>query len=366
MPDTTTLPPPSAALSQPETMRANERALADDIANERTALTATPVNIQLEITNDCNLACPTCARNYWDAKLNPVGHLPVEHVERLRPFLERAARVTTFGYGESMLSPVFPQILERVRSINPHANLTLFSNGVSLNEARAQALFDYRVDRLFFSIDAADAAQFRALRTASLERFRRNIALVRALRDARGLNHPVLSGSFTATRMNIDQLIPVVRFCAEAGMVSLVVIIARVFEVSQRSDSLYASPEDQALADRTIADAKALGAQLGVEVNAAVDPAAKPRLSCTQPFDTLFVKWNGDVRLCCASAIFTRKPIYISVGNLNDGPLEELWNSAYARQVRQGFYDPEQMNPICRACPFHTMTLDTLSKYEAM
>ena len=39
---------------------------ADDIAQKKTRLESTPIHINLEITNRCNLSCPTCARNYWD------------------------------------------------------------------------------------------------------------------------------------------------------------------------------------------------------------------------------------------------------------------------------------------------------------
>lgn len=95
---------------------------------------------------------------------------------------------------------------------------------------------------------------------------------------------------------------------------------------------------------------------------------AADEVGCLQPFNTLFVKWDGEVRLCCASAIVSRTPMYIVAGNLFKQPIEEIWNNQLAQNVRRGLLSKgsEHINPICRVCPFNEMNLDNLCKFENM
>ena len=46
-----------------------------DIHRQHVDLLSTPLDVNLEATNRCNLACPTCARNYWDKGKNPIGDM---------------------------------------------------------------------------------------------------------------------------------------------------------------------------------------------------------------------------------------------------------------------------------------------------
>jgi len=109
----------------------NKEVASADIADKRVNLLATPLTIQLEVTNKCNLSCASCARNYWDKNINPLGDISLEVIDRLEPFLKQAATITPFGYGESLISPIFPQVMRRLREINSSSeiDLTYFPTG---------------------------------------------------------------------------------------------------------------------------------------------------------------------------------------------------------------------------------------------
>ena len=344
----------------------NEEAYRAALREGRTRLTSTPLYIQLEATSDCNLACPSCPRTYWDESINPIGHMSPEVADRMAGFLARASDILLFGVGESVLAPTFPELVRRVRRHAPETSVTLFTNGVALNEKRVDMVLEAGLTSLFFSIDAVDETLFRERRTGSFQRFCRNIEMLRTRQAELGLSAPQLSGSFTATRQNIHELDAVVRFSAEQGFKSVTVIIARIYEASQREDSLFSDQAGIQLARDALARAKAIGEALGVSVDCSTFSQEPLPVTCFRPFACMLVKWNGDIRLCSVGAIYMKDPVYIEIGNLFQTPIEELWNSDYAQQVRRGFFEREHMDPICLDCPLNEMTIETLSLYKRM
>lgn len=160
---------------------------------KRVKLSAAPSFIQIEVTNDCDLACATCARNSWDADINPVGDVSLEVLDRLKPFLQRAATIVPFGYGESLISPAFPQVMQRLREINSSSGVMLFTNGLSITRERLKPVFEHDVSNLCFSIDGADEASFRQTHGGSFARLTHNIGLVRELRQQSGRVTPFAS-----------------------------------------------------------------------------------------------------------------------------------------------------------------------------
>jgi len=343
----------------------NKEFAAEDMADNTVKLSATPLTIQLEVTNKCNLSCASCARNYWDKDINPLGDVSLEVIDRLEPFLKQAATIIPFGYGESLISPIFPQVMRRLREINSSSEILLFTNGLSLNRDRLKAVFDYDVSKLCFSIDGADEESFRLTRGGSLTRLKHNLSMVRELRVQSGLTKPTLMVSFTASAVNIDQLPQLVHFCAENGIESLVVSFARVFGSGQQDLSLFTSDERLRKAQKIFEESLEISRSVGVSL---VIPPYLPadRVGCRQPFNTMFVKWNGEVRLCCASAIVSQSPMYIVAGNLFEQAVHELWNNTYAQKVRLGLLtqNAQLLNPICRFCPFNEISMKNLCKIE--
>lgn len=349
-----------------EGVRQNEQLANADRGERRVELVSTPSTIQIEITNDCNLACASCARNYWDAAMNPIGDVSLEVLDRLKPYLQRASTIIPFGYGESLVSPAFPQVMQRLREINSSSGVLLFTNGLSITRKRLQPVFDYDVSNLCFSIDGADEESFRQTRGGSFARLAHNIGLVRELRQQSARATPAITASFTATALNIAQLTPLIRYCAEVGIASVGVSIARIFDPGQKDLSLLASESSLRRAEEIFQEAGELASSLGVGLSIPRYQPTPGAVGCVQPFNTLFVKWNGEVRLCCASAIVSRSPMYIAAGNLFKQPIEDIWNSSFVQKVRLGLLggNSQFADPICRSCPFNEMSLDNLCKFE--
>jgi len=74
--------------------------------------------------------------------------------------------------------------------------------------------------------------------------------------------------------------------------------------------------------------------------------------SCKQPFQRLVVMTDGNVCACAADVMGS-----ISIGNVNDTGLIDLWNCSKLNELREqhrtGNY---HMNPMCRIC-VHNVSL---------
>ena len=69
------------------------------------------------------------------------------------------------------------------------------------------------------------------------------------------------------------------------------------------------------------------------------------KLFCRMPFDECIVSETGDVMVCCTAWL------PISIGNLHEQPLAEIWNSPWALQIRASIHDGSFRYCIESHCP---------------
>lgn len=108
------------------------------LMRERSALTEAPlaaargvtwINV-LEITKDCNLACPIC---FAAARPGAGGYLSVEEVaRRVRSLRARGGKAVSLSGGEPTLHPELEEIVRAAR--RERVDVTLLSNGLRLGE----------------------------------------------------------------------------------------------------------------------------------------------------------------------------------------------------------------------------------------
>lgn len=331
------------------------RILAEiDFWRRRPDLLATPVNLHLEVTNRCNLSCRTCGRNYWDKSLNPLGDMSLDTARKLDPYLKRAACINVWGYGESLLSPHFFDLLDHCGQFG--GAIQLFTNGTTLTESNIRKLINRNLDSLVISLDGATADTVQKTRSGlSLDDVVHKLVRLNELKAANGSNCPSLYFSFTGSEKNIHELPMVIHLAARLKVSTVFVSVARMFHSSMVQESLL---NDPAAAAARFQEVQEEGRNLGVNVN--LPDLLKE--GCNQPFELLFVKWNGDVFGCCASAFHSSPRLQIFLGNVHELSLDSMWNGHYMRQVRNGLMARGPLCGICRSCAFYKLTLENLQK----
>ncbi|HEV7267991.1 MAG TPA: radical SAM protein [Falsiroseomonas sp.] len=325
--------------------RIDPRRYHEAVSPEGPVAKAPPVCLYLETTNRCNLLCTTCPRTYEE--LEPPADMSWELFTRIVDQVPNIARVVLHGVGEPMLVRDLPR---QVRYLKERGAYVLFNtNGTLLTPGKGRELAEAGLDELRVSLDAADAATYRAVRGKDFfARILRNVRAFAEMQAREGLDKPRLSMWLTGLRETVEQLPAFVRVAHEAGVKE--VYLQRLVFFEQQAIGL-ARP-DQALFERMTRDeaahleaAEALAVSLGMRFSAS-GAASEPGMSlkrsedgnpwslCRRPWSVMYFTANGRALPCCIAPFSQRGYENYTLGDATQQSLQEIWNGDAYRGFR--------------------------------
>jgi len=189
----------------------------------------------IEITTRCNLSCENCIRNAWS---EPVGDMDMQTFERVMEDLGNLPELREVyfgGYGEPLLHPRFPEMLERIKSLG--VRVTVTTNGTLLTEDKAEMLVSTPLDRLFVSVDSPRPDLFSEIRGgANLDTVVENLKRVKDLRDLSESRLPTIGLEFVITDRNFDDIkrLPALAKEVGASIVLLTHLLPHTEELARR------------------------------------------------------------------------------------------------------------------------------------
>ncbi|MBI1849565.1 MAG: radical SAM protein [Planctomycetes bacterium] len=322
---------------------------------------ALPTCIYFEVTNRCNLPCRTCLRTFHTVE--PAADLSLAEIRRVADQVPSLRRAVLQGIGEPLLNRELPEIVADLAGRG--VSVVFNTNGTLLSPEWADRLIDGGLDELRVSLDAAHPETFEAIRGADLlpqivERVRQFIAR----RRERGSSKPRVALWLIGLRANVAELPELVDIAADVGAEE--VYLHRVtfregddaFGVASRGESAfvaYDSEEEHALVEaRTRAAAKGIA----FRGSGAMDPVAcygertssdRPWSACQRPWTLLYVTANGNLLPCCIAPFVDPNYREITLGNVRETSIADLWNGAGYRTFRRRFLSPDPVN-CCRGC----------------
>jgi putative metalloenzyme radical SAM/SPASM domain maturase len=181
------------------------------------ALREGPAKLFVETTTRCNLRCRMCVKQTAENGVAE-GDLSEATFEALEPALGGVEALVLSGIGEPLLHPRLEAFARFARARMPEsASIGFQTNGILLDEARAESLVAAGVDRVCISVDSISAA-FQELReggdVSGVERALRALRRTRARKDG-GLR---LGIEFVAMRENLGELPALLRWAAARGV----------------------------------------------------------------------------------------------------------------------------------------------------
>ena len=316
---------------------------AVDAARSRRA-DAAPVCLYLEVTNRCNLLCETCPRTFEE--LEPPMDLSWELFTKIVDQVPNVSRVVLHGVGEPML---VKDLFHGAPHLKARGTYVLFNtNGTLLAPRKRQEIIDTGLDELRVSLDAAEAASFLKVRGKDMfDRIVRNLTEFTALQRASGATTPRVSLWLTGLKETVDELPAFVRLAARVG-VREVHLQRLVFDdlgrgLMRAESSLF--EETRADEEAAIASAQALGASLGVTLDAsgATEPGLSlkraeddaPWATCRRPWSLMYFTAHGRALPCCIAPFSARGYENYTLGDARQETLKEIWNGVKYQDFRE-------------------------------
>jgi radical SAM protein with 4Fe4S-binding SPASM domain len=290
------------------------RKLWDEIPRKKLALSF-PIHLDIETTNICNLFCPMCPRTILLAndEFSPLGNITREEYQRIiDEGVKHGLKSVKLNYlGEPMAHPdvVWQVAYAKEKGV---LDVMMNSNGTLLDKKMAKELLDAGLDNLFISFDAVDPADY------ELQRIGTSMGKV------------------------IDNVYNFIKLRNEHRPGCQV----RISMVMYREPKWMEQFEAMKVMWKNLIDAIGYGYYVERDRDRQGKFPEVPGFYCAQPFQRMFLKYNGNVTICCVDD----KDETI-VGNWRKQSLYEIWNGPEYNQIREQhangrYYDME----MCRKC----------------
>lgn len=298
---------------------------------------ALPSEIQVEITNRCNLACPMCPHTFGRL---PIEDMPPARFGRILDQVPFATDIILTGWGEPVMHADFLELIDLCLEKHPWARVRFTTNGYLLGEELSRAVIQRGVSRVAFSFDEVPQTGLASASAAdTVGHVPSRVALGNAERFCR-----LRKG--TATRVHYQVAIlpgnetDIRALIAHAAQAGADAVALMRLETWNRPE-LKRPDLDQER--RIVAMAKSEGRSRGVPVYCLNDHTLAMRLAthgdalCLKTDASVYITVKGDVTPCCNLRSYVG-------GNVETGTVAEAWGS---ERFRAFFAD---QRPVCGGC----------------
>ena len=304
-----------------------------------------PNRVQIEATSKCNLRCPCCSHSRESSAGQHLGVETFRQVLRRLPPAPR--RVVLSGIGEPLLNPDFFAMADILAERGIRCEF--YTNGTMLTPPVQEAILSRaNIDTVNISCDGARKATFESLRLgADFERWKQLVGRFLAEAGQRRGRTLSVGANVVLCRENLAEIGDILRLVAELGFGG--VYVMQPIPVDDTAAALCASPAEFATVseEELVRLARSLGLQITCSFQRPGSPG-KTLPRCTQPWEYVFIRANGDVAPCCALFGSERGEV---MGNLLAEDFAAVWHGERFRRFRRS--SAEGTNALCRVCPYY-------------
>ncbi len=327
----------------------NRRLLDKERFEKKAVLKSYPPQIQIETTNRCALSCRSCARNYYDRRLNPPADFDPRQYPQFNKLMSNAESVLLGGYGEPLLGRYAAKIMQSAAASG--CFIEIITSGAKMYDYWIELFQSLPVGRMIFSVDSAnDEGMIR----------RRGIELKRVLdavsRVKKACPETKIAFNVTLSRENLEELPDMVTLASDAGVGEVFVAHQKIYTRAQAGLSVLNIFKNAELIFQ-ICREKAEKGRVAIRL-----PELRGTHECMQPLELMMIRSDGLAMACC-SALFGGGAPRIELGRLAESDPLELWNAPQAVNARKRLYGlPHEPGP-CDRCGFRIHAPEAMNRF---
>jgi len=279
---------------------------------ERLYVTSFPLQIDIDISDSCNLSCSYCFQRDFP------GWSGVNMTEEIfRRILDEATKKgvcsINFGWCAEPLVNLdnFNRLLDIMDSY-PLIDAFMHTNALNFSETVQGRVLNSKINTICFSLAEIEDET----RKNKLDIITKNIVNFRKLRDLSGKALPIIRIGIIPTKNNKDRMKDYISFWKKYA------------DYIELQDLFLLNPEEG---------------------------YSKNKLSCNNPWRRLSIDSKGNVYPCCAFTCFNKN---LCLGSINDCSLEKLWDSQKIKELRDNLLKEKVMVADCEKCLNSLYSLD--------
>jgi radical SAM protein with 4Fe4S-binding SPASM domain len=296
-------------------------------------------------------------------------HLRLDHIQDILQQIS-PKRVSLFGFGEPFMHPDILGMVEYAK--NRKCAIDITTNGTSLTPQQCERIVRSDLDILRISLDGATSETFHAIRGTA--RFNHIVDGIRTLVETRKRYNSCKPGIrllYVIVKENYHEMAQMVQLAHELGVDAINFYPLELIGIEERREALLGNVFYEDVLQQ-IASALETQQTYSLSTNLRTiyhnfphyweryrtDGNSHDYGVCILPWYFAYISVEGDVYPCCS---FLRQNQGLSMGNLLQTPIQEIWNGEqYAnlrRTLRQGgFY-----SSLCRHCMVRKTFADVLN-----
>lgn len=301
-----------------------------------------PPCLFIEVTNRCNLSCPTCQLG-TDQAYNGYnkGDLSFDQFKKIIDQIPTLVYVTLQGVGEPLLNKDIIKMIKYCtdKGISTYIN----TNGTILTETKGKELIEAGLHNLSISINSFDEKVFSDTRSgASLKKVIENVKRFVEIKKESNKKRPIVS--FRAilmkeTEPTMEELI------FKSNELGIDVLYIQLFISVIADKNLCASSLTKNEIELFSEKIEKLKKQVKMDIITESFGKSSNNLGqCKLPWFSPNITAEGFVTPCCTIS----NPSILNMGNIFESSFEKIWNSEKFVDFRSGFY--QKQPKACIGC----------------
>ncbi len=291
-----------------------------------------PPCLFVEVTNRCNLACPTCQLGTDMAyKGYDKADLTFEQFKKIIDQIPSLLYVTLQGVGEPLLNK---DIMKMIKYCTDKGIATYINtNGTILTETKSKELIEAGLCNLSVSVNSFNQEVFAQTRSgASITKIAENIKRFIEIKKEKNVKKPIVSFRAILMKETEPHMEELVFKADELGIdVLYIQLFMSMIADKNLMDSTLKPSEIEAFAEKLETWRKQV--KTGI-VTESFGRSSNNLGQCKLPWFSPNVTAEGYVTPCCTIS----NPSIINMGNVFETSFEQIWNSDKFIDFRGNFY----------------------------